>query len=161
MKDNREFARKEIWIMTEIITKSQFDELLAMAKYFEREFTPPTVGKHDSFELHDATNREKFFLDIDRGGKIELGRKVKLQNRYYSNVLVRLEINSSKHMNPDGKLLSGSHIHIYTEGYGDSWAFELKDFDKATFDENVPFEENLTRFCEFCNIVLPEFQTAI
>jgi len=69
------------------------------------------------------------------------------QNRYDEFIqLVRFE-SKGVHENPDGEIIRGAHIHIYKEGYGDKFAFPVKDFEDV---EDVL--KALTKFCEFCNI---------
>jgi len=74
-----------------------------------------------------------------------------------------LDLNGSKHVNPDGEEFSGSHIHIYREGYGDKFAYDIsseKFLDKFTNSEDLT--DALYDFMKFCNITKqPDFQKAI
>ena len=96
-----------------ILTNEEFNKLLQLEKIFTtQKIILPTIGTVDSFELTDVNNRIPFLLDIDRRGKIELS-KYKIQNRYaVTEVLVRIDIDSPPHINPDGTKLSRNHIHI-------------------------------------------------
>ena len=95
---------------------------------------------------------------MDRRGRIELS-KFKLQNRYALTKLplVRIDIDSPPHMNPDGTKTSRNHIHIYKEVDNDTgnlpWAYDLENFAQIKFNEdNIIFMDIFTGFCEYCNI---------
>lgn len=107
------------------LTQKQANDLTAMAKYFNtHNIKIPGSGESTVFELSDSKGKNSFYFDIDRRGKIEF--KYKLQERYETNdVLVRLDINSPDHLNPDGSKVGRNHIHFYKEGYADRWAFDL------------------------------------
>ena len=63
-------------------------------------------------------------LDIFRGRIKSL--KCSYNNRYgVTIILVRIDINGPPHDNPDGSSVSGNHIHIYREGFGHKFAYEL------------------------------------
>jgi len=142
-----------------VLTDNEFRALLALNKFFEKtnSITTP-VGKAESYALTDASGTKKFYLDVDRGGRIELGRKIKLQNRYRTVTLVRFEINGPYHTNPDGTHIGRNHIHIYREGFDDAWAFELSDFSEIDFSSCESFDDYLNVFCEYCHIEKPEIQ---
>jgi len=53
-----------------------------------------------------------------------------------------------KHTNPDGEIITGNHLHIYKEGYGDKIAQPLPDI--FTNPEN-PLK-TLREFMKYCNI---------
>lgn len=49
--------------------------------------------------------------------------KYTIQNRLKSsNVLIRIDIGSKYHRNPDNTIISGPHVHIYHKGFDDKWA---------------------------------------
>ncbi|MCI6795388.1 MAG: hypothetical protein MR581_05365 [Lachnospiraceae bacterium] len=135
------------------LTQTQADALIAMKKIFNgRNRKIAKSGESGIFELSDEKGKNTFYFDIDRRGKIEF--KCKFQERYETNdVLVRLDINSPDHMNPDGTKVGRNHIHIYREGYADRWAY---DIDKYGFEIYNSFQEYFYRFCEFCNIIVPD-----
>jgi hypothetical protein len=79
--------------------------------------------------------------------------KLKFQNRVRSViVLVRLDVDGAPHTNPDGQRLSGTHLHLFREGFDDKWAQPL---DSKMFtllnDPGTTFQE----FCAFCKIESP------
>lgn len=138
-----------------MITQNEFNVLLEMEKIFDKQNPQlPSAGEKISYSLHDISNSKHFDLDIDRRGKIEM--KSKLQNRYEkSTVLVRLEINSRPHMNPDGEIIGRNHIHVYKEGFDDRWAYELKDI-LPNLNDSLLLTDYFEVFCNYCHIELPK-----
>ena len=136
-----------------MLTQAEADQLMAMAKHFVQ---PPAAisippGIDETYELAGSSSREKFLLDIWRG-TIRLS-KLKLQNRVrVAIVLVRLDVDGAPHTNPDGQQLSGTHVHLFREGYEDKWAIpvDLGQFTLLT-DPGTTFQE----FCAFCKIESP------
>lgn len=137
--------------MTTAITDQEFLELLKTEKNFVEH--PPVLPYSRSkghFKLVNK-NHQYFFLDINKSGIIALN-KFTLQTRYSIIPLVRLDINSPPHINPDGSKTSRNHIHIYREGYGDAWAYELSDMKFISHTESLCFDNMLIQFCNYCNI---------
>jgi hypothetical protein len=94
---------------------------------------------------------EEFQLSVFRG-KIDL-RKVSHNLRVRTSIiLLRLEINASPHENPDGTKVSGTHLHVYQEGYHDAWAYELSDDDFPNTDD---LRLTLRDFMDYSNITGP------
>lgn len=63
-------------------------------------------------------------LDVKR-------RKVTLAATYQTRaresiVLARLDFDA-KHRNPDGTVVGVPHLHLYREGYGDKFAYEVPE----------------------------------
>lgn len=144
--------------MIEILTDAQFEELMNLNKYFtQKNIQLPTVGENKSFDLAARETEDKFFLDADRRGRIEL--KVKLQTRYALTKLplVRIDLNSPPHINPDGTRVSRDHIHIYRDtDYNTGnlpWAYELNSINIFSKDDSsTDFMEVFYHFCEYCHI---------
>ena len=156
------YSLGKVQTMNENLSQSEVNALMEMTKFFVKENPKfPDNGNDTSFELSANNNREKFFLDVGRSGKIELG-KTKIQNRHSSyTVLVRLEIDAPPHINPDGTNQGRNHIHIYKEGYEDRWAYNIDEFENASFGGCTCFQEYIEKFCDYCNIKLPEMQTTL
>jgi hypothetical protein len=136
-----------------MLTQAEADQLMQMIKHFVRDPGTITIppGADDTYELAGPNDRERFLLDVWRG-TLRL-TKLRFQNRVRTVVvLVRLDIDGAPHTNPDGDRLSGTHLHLFREGYDDRWAFPL---DPATFtlprDPGTTFQE----FCTLCNIESP------
>ena len=136
-----------------MLTQSEADQFIQTVKHFVR---PPasisiSPGGDDTYELAGSDDRERFLLDIWRG-TLRL-TKLKFQNRVRTIVvLVRLDVDGAPHTNPDGQRLSGTHLHLFTEGYDDRWAYPV---DPGTFtllsDPGTTFQE----FCSYCKVESP------
>jgi hypothetical protein len=136
-----------------MLTQAEADQFIQMAKHFIR---PPASisippGVDETYELAALDDRERFLLDVWRG-TLRL-TKLKFQNRVRTVVvLVRLDVDGAPHTNPDGQKLSGTHLHLFREGYDDKWAFAV-DANAFTLlsDPGTTFQE----FCAFCKIESP------
>lgn len=138
------------------MTDEIFKHLLELEKQFEdRCVELPQRGKKKVFSVISCCQNEKFFIDTDRKGKIELS-KSKLQNRHVASKepLIRIEIDCPPHTNPDGESTSRNHIHVFKEGYDLSWAFDLDDFHDVLFKNIHEFNQVFVDFCALCNIQL-------
>lgn len=150
------------------MTDKEFQYLMSLKKIFKKEAVDlPKNGQYDTYDLESIGAREKFYLDVDRRGKIELSR-FKLQNRYAATKLplVRIDIDSPPHLNPDGTRTSRNHIHIYREVENDTgnlpWAFDLEKFEEIKFDKGkISFMEIFYAFCKYCNIETNNVQGVI
>lgn len=127
----------------------------------------PNNGENSIYDLKSKETQDKFYLDVDRRGRIELSR-FKLQTRYAVTKLplVRIDIDSPPHLNPDGTKTSRNHIHIYREVDNDTgnlpWAYSLEEFDQIKFNRNnIVFMDIFSSFCEYCNISMENIQGVI
>jgi hypothetical protein len=139
-----------------MLTQTEADALLAMAKTFvSRAAISILPGTSQIRSLIGSDLKERFLLDIWRG-TFRLS-KIRYQTRARQVViLVRLCIDGAPHTNPDGTRLSGSHLHVYREGYDDKWAQPL---DATRFPNPADVVATFRNFCDFCNIQeLPHFQ---
>jgi hypothetical protein len=136
-----------------MLTQAEAEQLIQMAKHFVN--APDSIsippGADDTYELAGLNEREKFLLDVWRG-TLRL-TKFKLQDRARTVVvLIRLDVDGAPHTNPDGQRLSGTHLHIFREGFDDRWAYPV---DPTLFtllsDPGTTFHE----FCAFCKIESP------
>jgi hypothetical protein len=138
------------------ITQGEADALIAMVKTFADTAVisiPP--GIDDTRGLIGADPNERFLLDIWRS-TFRLS-KVRHQTRSRQIiVLVRLDIDGAPHTNPDGERLTGTHLHLYREGYDDKWACAI---DARLFPNLTDIQRCFVDFCAYCNIQsLPPFQ---
>jgi len=109
----------------------------------------PRPGERISIPLTSANKREFFNLDVTRSSIVL--EKATYQNRARQIViLVRLDINSRPHRNPDNQEMPGSHLHLYREGYHDKWAFPVPE-DK--FLNVSDLYETLQPCTKHCNIL--------
>jgi hypothetical protein len=136
-----------------MLTQAEADQFMQMAKHFVRPPATITIppGADDTYEIAGPDDRETFLLDVWRG-TLRLS-KLKFQNRVRTAiVLVRLDVDGAPHTNPDGQRFSGTHIHLFKEGYDDKWAYPV---DPKVFpllsDPGKAFHD----FCGFCKIESP------
>lgn len=54
------------------------------------------------------------------------------------------------HMNPDGTIVEGPHLHVYKEEYGDRLAIPLSQCQEFKDPQNIPV--TFMDFMEYCNI---------
>lgn len=66
---------------------------------------------------------EAFSLDVTQK-RIVLKLKCQLRSTTHSVILARLDF-ASPHRNPDGTTVGVPYLHIYREGYGDRFAYEV------------------------------------
>ena len=128
------------------LTQDEAQRLLDMVKHsLIAEMNFPSPGKGDEFDVIGDTKKDVFSIKIYRGKinrfKYDLGARIKKNGV----MLLQLHINPSNvHYNPDGQKISGSHWHIYTEGFGHTVAFPAEDINAEEFvDNTVAF---LTKF---------------
>jgi hypothetical protein len=105
------------------ITQAEADSLIAMEKRFvdDTDWTFPAPGERIGLALTSLDKRENFTLDVTRA-------QIKLTKATYQNrarqaiILMRLDLDSPPHRNPDGTEIPCPYLHIYREGFGDRWA---------------------------------------
>ena len=135
------------------LTQAEADALLAMEKYFVDRATIsfPSRGHRKIYSLQSADKREDFLLEIWRG-RVST-RKISFQNRArQAVVLLRLDLGSLPHRNPDGQKIDSPHLHVYQEGDGDRWAIPVPS-ERFTALDN-PYK-TFAEFMIYCNIVSP------
>lgn len=146
--------RKEFWNM---LSQEQIDMLLNILKkikYDKENFYFPETGNSKQLEAVSYDNKYKFLIDIKPGRTERRKKQLTLQERYNKDViLLRLDLNGPPHTNPDGKQLSGNHLHIIKEGYNDRFAYEIPD---NIVDEDDRLQ-TLINFLEYCKIENPIF----
>lgn len=142
------------------LSDADFKRLLNMRKVFAKNgIVLPNLGGRSSYDLNSVSTNDKFILDTSRQNVIELS-KFKIQKRYALTKfpLVRIDINSPCHKNPDGRILSRNHIHIYSESDYDTgnlmWAYELTEIAELgiTDKTSLDFMTVFYCFCDYCNI---------
>ncbi len=130
------------------LTQSEADALLALPKKAASDdvYEYPVAGGRLSVPLISNDGREEFFLDLRRG-RIDLV-KAAYQNRARRVVpLARLDINGRPHTNPDGEVISGTHLHLYREGFGDTWAAPVSADQFSRPDDLAVALDDFLRFC--------------
>lgn len=143
--------------MTADLNQVEAEQLLVVEKHKvnSTRHDYPQLGGKLEIPLMSIDGREKFILDVSRR-KIELSRN-KFQTRARECiVLARLDLDDTPHRNPDGEDVPGPHLHIYREGYGDSWALPLSDERyKTIFSDPKNCIKTLEEFMRWCEIIDP------
>ena len=134
------------------ITQAEANRLLATPKHRVDAMVwgYPSLGGRIVIPLASTDKREKFWLDVTRN-RIDMA-KGSYQNRARKTVvLARLDFGARPHRNPDGQRVTSPHLHLYREGYGDRWAFEVPsdDFSTTTADPWIMLKD----FMDYCNVV--------
>ncbi len=110
----------------------------------------PARGATKEFDVIGDTKTDIFSINIYRAKiqpyKYNMGARIKKNGI----MLLELHINpTTVHYNPDGEKITGSHWHIYKEGFGRTFAFPADDIEKDKFVENT------LSFLEKFNVVEP------
>lgn len=104
---------------------------------------PDKKGKLEFNVYGEKLNQDEFVVNIERKG-INL-TSATFQGRIKSDnsILLRLDINpTGKHMNPsNGEIIEGSHLHTYTEEYGDKEAVVFNPESDDLYDVCLEFFE--------------------
>lgn len=104
---------------------------------------------------------EKFQLSIYEGAHssalviaIDAKRKTTLQTLHGSDPLVKIDIDQrAKHTNPDGTIITGSHVHVATKEFGAKFAFPINSPEIAEIvGGGDSVEEIFDAFQRFCHI---------
>lgn len=131
-------------MLTQVVADEMLEELKRISNPSEFAFPHQNEIKQMVLSGHDSKRR--YIIDVNRKGQIRVS-KCTYQNRVNSNiVLLRLDIDGPDHQNPDGKMLSRNHLHIYREGYGDRWAIEVP----SCFIDSNDLIQTLINFLEYC-----------
>ena len=151
------------------LTQAEADGLLKLPKVFvdvdvlEFRRTEP-MNSTSVLRSHDR--REEFLFDLKRGRRNRLRLKYQTRARRVV-ILARLELDGPRHRNPPGQpyrpgeCISGSHLHLYREGFDDRIAYLLEEVD----DWVTPVDDGVTAlegFLSFCGVdPRPRIQTAL
>lgn len=135
----------------EKIKKQLFDEIISIHKYLPKKFKVPNNNENCCVDIETTNENIKLILDIDRKGRIEL-KKAKMQERYKSLPLIRVDIDSPPHRFSDGHVTSRNHIHIFNVDKNENDTYDLEEFDKVLFQKIDNFDDVFNDFCSYCNI---------
>ncbi|WP_297920437.1 hypothetical protein [Metallibacterium sp.] len=103
-----------------MLTQVKVDELIALAKVAVRDEVFTWLHNTRQEELLVSTqDRELQFLLSLKRNPFEITAQLRTRDRHFP--LARID-NAVQHINPDGNVLRGPHIHWYREGYGMAWA---------------------------------------
>jgi hypothetical protein len=135
------------------LPQAEADALLAMHKRRRRDqlHRLPDLGGKLVVDLDSLDGREAFTLDITRG-RINLLKGTYQHRARQIIVLARLDFGGAPHRNPDGTEINVPHLHVYREGYGYKWAYEITP---DRFPNAQDRWSLLINFMSYCSIVEP------
>jgi len=147
-----------------VLTQAEGDALLSLEKIaVQNEFDIDLpdladLGGTMDFSFISRNRREEFILNY-RKDCINLSkRNHNFRGRKVIGV-ARLDLDGPPHRNPNGEEVSPRHLHLYREGYGLKWAFEIPADRFKNLDDSL---QTLEDFMRYCNIVdLPRIRRGL
>ena len=131
------------------LTQADADLLLLMEKVpaSDDAFRFPDLGGRIEVPLVSRDKREHFSLDVNR-------KRIALTTNYQTRarkviVLARLDF-AAPHRNPDDREVGVPHLHLYREGYGDKWAYDVPD---GLLSDPPDAWQTLHNFMRYCGVV--------
>lgn len=135
-----------------MLSQKQIDELLdilKIVKYQKEDFSFPQYGTKQALEAFSKDNKEKFLIDIQPTKSKRRGKKITFQERYNKDIiLLRLDLFGPPHTNPDGKIISGNHLHIIREEFDERFAIEIPE----SFIDVEDRVQTLIDFLKYCKV---------
>lgn len=92
------------------------------------------------------SGEERFHLDVTRSS-VRLTKASKNLRARGNVVLARLCLDGAPHQNPDGEKITGPHLHLYREGFGDAWAIPAPVDRFGNFGDLAGCLRDFMRFC--------------
>jgi hypothetical protein len=116
----------------------------------------PGPGVNVTADAHSLDGRQAFVFNVYRS-RLTLSKCFYNKRVRGGDNLVRVCLGATqKHRNPDSAVISGSHIHLYREGYDDRWAFPLPPAMAACLNNPT---DMLMSFMAYCNVTnCPQMQ---
>ena len=141
----------------EIIKRLKYPKRIA--SYSEiRAIVSSMFGTIDIDEAIIDENDTQYILHIFRGKRNYNRFSIHLRLKEFHDHIVRVDINpSNKHTNPDGEIVEGSHIHIYSNKFPrrDQIAIPLEESD---FPNVTIISDLVSEFVNYTNIQEEEIQ---
>ena len=111
------------------LSQAKADELLHLAKEAARKevFTWLQSTRQEELVVAVADENLQFLLSLKRN-PFEITAQLRTKERNFP--LARID-NAAQHVNPDGELVRGPHLHWYREGDGMAWASPIDWYDVA------------------------------
>lgn len=145
------------------------EALLMMEKVVDgprRSFQAPTRGKKLEVGLTSVDGQARFVFSLFEGKRsssvivsASMDRKTSMHTRKGSMTLARIDLDEhAVHTNPDGEIVSGNHVHVWTSEYGDKYAIPLSKqslMPAIIGTECSSPEEVFEAFKDFCHIEKP------
>lgn len=143
-----------------LLTQAEGDALLAMEKLAvgSADIDLPDLGGTIDLNFISQNGREEFVLNYTRHSINISKRNHHFRGRRVVG-LARLDLDGPPHRNPDGQEIGARHLHLYREGFGLKWAFEIPAERFSNLDDAF---QTLEDFMRFCNIVqLPNLRRSL
>lgn len=143
-----------------LLTQGEGDALLAMEKMAINNdpVDLPDLGGTLDIHLHGDEGREEFVLNYTRHSINLSKRNHHLRARKVIG-LARLDLDGPPHRNPDGQEIGPRHLHLYREGYGLKWAFEIPGDRFSNLDDAFVALQDFMRFCNI--IAMPDIRRGL
>ncbi len=153
------------------LSQIEADLLLGMPKEFVGKVATIDFPKVQAFSVEyglcGVGQPERFLLDLERGNRKRARLKFQTRARKIY-ILARIDIDGRPHRNPvdsphrPGERFTGTHIHLYREGFTDRVAYLPADLPEFA----VPPDSNdvswLLAFLRFCRVAtIPAIQEGI
>ena len=134
------------------ISQEHFDNLLKQQKEFANknqqiELGPPPIKW--TLDVKSLESKETFLLDFFKRNIVV--SRYSINKRYRRSIVLFRYCNDGRHTNPDGKVFTGRHIHIYREGYDDKFAFPIQEIGIQDDDDLGVVFEKVLRFWNILN----------
>ncbi len=130
-----------------MLTAQRVQQLLELAKEaVARECVTWHEDRRQEELVVSVTDRNLEFLLSFKRNAHEITAQLRTRDRHFG--LARID-NAAQHINPDGTVLRGPHLHVFREGHGLAWA-EAIDW----YDVGRPMD-TLCRFLEIIRVRFP------
>ncbi len=133
------------------MTKEKAQELINVMKRILTTgiYYLPPAGTMNKIPLQSVLSpKDRFLVYVNRKSKI-VQNKYTLLLHFPEENLIRIDVNGTVHVNPDGTQIPCPHIHMRTKDQGqwDQWAFELP----AIFGDTEDCTVTLRDFLHYCH----------
>lgn len=143
-----------------LLTQTEGDALLAMEKISTatEAMDLPDFGGTLDLTFHSRNGPEEFIVNFTRH-TINLSKRNHHMRAKKVVGLARLDLDGPPHRNPDGEEIGARHLHLYREGFGLKWAFDIPDDKFTNLDDTF---QTLQDFLSFCNVVqMPDIRRGL
>lgn len=131
----------------DIMTQEEAEELINILKeLYTKCLKIPFPSQTLEYECKAVSEKSLFLINVYRSGRNNKKCTFQARTKGKNEVLMRLDVNPSPHRNPDNTMIYGSHLHIFKEGYGMTYAFP---FDVE--DDNLT--SNFIQFLNHFNVI--------
>jgi hypothetical protein len=126
------------------LTQQEANLLIEMLKKAaeQKQIEFPPVGEKLEFEVVSTEPDEKFTVNIYRKRIDPKGATYQGRVSRSGEALMRLDVTQNgRHRNPDGEMIVGTHLHVYTEEHGMLMAISFDTNKKDLFELCLAFFE--------------------